>query len=225
MQRTLCYLLVTLAGCAGTQQSDPDRPVRSACSGMSCFRERDIRDVQLLDDDTLVVFVGPQRCAFRMELQGPYCGYVSFSLDFDLDARNQLLGGSTQPRICTNDRPYINDPFARSAEGVMPGGRGPRPSGVDSFDRCRVAQIIPLTDDELMEAYVETGVQAPLPPVGSGEVSVEEARTEEEISTEGMGAGPLGGADPQGNESEPGEAEREQPGPTTIGDDGAASEP
>jgi hypothetical protein len=175
-----------LSGCAGAPESESEAPPSLAtarCSTMECFREREIRDVQLLDADTMVVFIGPQRCAFRMELDGPYCGSAGFTVDFDLDRRSSVLGGQ-QPLICIYDRPYIRDALDnRSAEGVMPGGRGPRPSNTDSFDRCRVEQIIPLSDDELLETYVEAGAQAPLPPVGSGEISVE--NEEEEGETQG----------------------------------------
>lgn len=173
--RLVVYSLAAAASsCAGTPENAADRPVRSACGGLECFRERDIRDVQLLDQDTMIVFVGPQRCAFRMELEGTNCGFVGFTVDFDLDQRSRLVGD--QARICIYDRPYIRDPLSRqSAEGVMPGGRGPAPSTTDFLRQCRVDQIIPLSDDELLEAYVETGSQAPLPPVGSGEISVGEA--------------------------------------------------
>lgn len=172
-------MTVASIGCAGTPEGTSDRPVRSPCAGLECFRERDIREVQLLDPDTMIVFVGPQRCAFRMEVQGSDCGYIGFTVDFDLDRRSRVLGD--QAPICLNDRPYLRDPLdptSRSAEGSMPGGRGPAPASTDLLIRCRVDQIIPLSDDELLEAYVETGSQPPLPPVGTGEISVGEGEEE-----------------------------------------------
>jgi hypothetical protein len=187
---SVAVTLPILAGCASG--FDPDRPVQSACAGMQCFRESEIRDVELIDDQTLVAFVGPQRCAYRMELDGNYCGYTILGpmIDFQPSRRSQILADEgVEQRICLTDRPYVSDPVTqrlgasedlstqrgrgRSAVAGLPAPVTGRLAGsLDRGDQCRVAKITPLNDDELLELYTDKGKQPPLPPVGSGEISV-----------------------------------------------------
>jgi hypothetical protein len=190
MRYFVLLLLVLCAGCA----TDPDVPVRSACADMSCFYERQIRDVQFLGTKTLIAFVGPQRCAYRMELTGSFCDVgVGPYVNFDNPGKRGSNSGDA--RICIYDRPYIYDPMLGgrgedSSDGLRGGPVSGLPApetyrnrgvGADHNDQCRVLQITPLTDDELLEVYTEKGVQSPLPPVGSGEVTVGD-------QTEGEGA-------------------------------------
>ena len=205
---SIALTLPILAGCATT--ADPDKPVVAACAGVQCFRERDIRDIEFLDDHTLVAFVGPNRCAYRMELDGTYCGYgFGPMIDFvpASGSRRILAGSPREELICLSDRPYVRDPLTdpgamlgtdigggsqRGPSGVPSvgdlrgaAGRGPLGSNApERIDQCRVAAITPLSDDELLEVYSEAGAQSPLPPVGSGQVSVPEDQSASEDSAD-----------------------------------------
>ena len=43
-----------------------------ACSVRDCFYAREVRDFKVVDRDTVIVYVGAQKCAFRVELRGTY---------------------------------------------------------------------------------------------------------------------------------------------------------
>jgi hypothetical protein len=43
------------------------------CSIKDCFYARDVRDFRVIDRNTVIVYVGAQRCAFRLELRGAFC--------------------------------------------------------------------------------------------------------------------------------------------------------
>jgi hypothetical protein len=126
----------------------------------------------MIAQDVIIVFVGARRCAYRMDLfTGSDCSMTMMMpyLDFD----------EADARVCVHDAPYIN---------TGPYGTGP--------ERCRVMTITPLTDDQLLELYAEVGARPPLPPIGSGELSVGE---EDEAAGQGEGEGQPA---PAGQESE-----------------------
>lgn len=223
---SIVLALPVLAGCATT--SDPDKPVTAACSGMQCFREHSIRDIEYLDQNTLVVFVGPQRCAFRMELDGSYCDYgAGPTIDFVPTGRI-VPGATSDNMICLADRPYIVDPMSAASRVGSNGAPVRGQAGVDALrsavgghplgtstaarmdpNQCRVDKITALSDDELLELYTEKGAQSPPPPIGSGQVSVPGAD----------------GAEPAADGAEPatGEAAPAAGGPVTGGAEGAGT--
>ena len=151
---------VLVAACA-TTPPDPNRPIRPACDqSASCFYERDIRSFRVLDSRTVVVLVGRNQCPFKLVVDGFFC---------DLSVSAFLAFNDADGRICTWDRSFVaGGPFVREDEV------------------CRVQQITPLTDDELLEAYATNGIVAPLPAVGSGELEVveEDAPPSGETETE-----------------------------------------
>lgn len=139
---------LALTACA-TVSDDPNRPVTPACDQtVNCFYERSIRSFQVLDDDSVVVLVGADRCPFRLELDGFFCNLrMSTFLAFD----------DPDGRICSWDRTVVaGGPFAREDE------------------YCRVRRVTPMTDDELLEAYATSGLAPPPPAKGSGELEVVE---------------------------------------------------
>jgi hypothetical protein len=140
---------LVIAGCATTPR-DPNRPIEPACDqSENCFYERNIRSFRVLDRRTVIVLVGSNQCPFKLEVDGFFC---------DLSASSFLAFNDNDGRICTYDRTYIaGGPFVRDDE------------------LCRVQQITPLTDDELLEEYANSGIVAPLPAKGSGELEVVEA--------------------------------------------------
>ncbi|HSG66374.1 MAG TPA: DUF6491 family protein [Gammaproteobacteria bacterium] len=147
-------ILAICASCA-TQPVDPNRPISPACDqSASCFYERNIRSFQVLDDRTIIVLVGRNQCPYKLELDGFFCD-VSMSAFLGFDDQDG--------RICTWDRTIVvGGPFARDT------------------DYCRLRQVTPMTDDELLEAYATKGLTQPLPAKGSGVIEVEESPPTEE---------------------------------------------
>ncbi len=137
-----------LTGCAGTPPA-PTLAGEPACDqDVRCFFERSIRSFHVLDNRSVVVLVGRDQCAFKIELDGFFC---------DLNMASFLSFNDADGRICRFDRTIVaTDPFARDGEF------------------CRVSQVTPMTDDELLEAYATSGRAPPLPARGSGELEVVE---------------------------------------------------
>jgi hypothetical protein len=187
--------VLLVAGCAGAS-TDSGQPVDRACSVSDCFLQRDVRDFEVVGDTTLIVYVGAQRCAFRVELDGTFCD-MTFAPDVFFRTPE---GRVESERICSFDRQIGVDggPFTESFPDAQPNVfRSPR-------SQCRIMNVASITDDELVELYVERGLIAPPPPIGQGEINVEGA-------TEGP-ADDAAGAPP--------EAAVEQP---TVPDESASS--
>ena len=154
---SLClFLSVALGGCAGTPP-DPNLARAPACDkDARCFYERSIRSFRVLDNRTVVVLVGRDQCPFKLELDGFFC---------DLNMASFLSFDDPDGRVCRWDRTVVaTGPFARESEF------------------CRVSQVTPLTDDELLEAYATSGLTPPLPARGSGELEVVDEEPLEEAS-------------------------------------------
>ena len=155
-----------VAGCAGSP-TDTSQPVDRACNVSDCFLQREVRDFEVVGDTTLIVYVGGQRCAFRVELDGTFCD-MTFAPDVFFRAP---LGRPESERICTYDRQIGVDGgvFTENFPEAQPDRFGAARS------QCRIMSVESITDDELVELYVERGVVAPPPPIGPGEISVDEA--------------------------------------------------
>lgn len=165
----ICLALpCVLAGCAGTPPA-PRLAGEPACDqNVQCFFERSIRSFHVLDNRSVVVLVGRDQCAFKVELDGFFC---------DLNMASFLSFNDADGRICRFDRTIVaTNPFARDGEF------------------CRVSQVTPMTDDELLEAYATSGRAPPLPARGSGELEVVEEGALQEAPAEA--ASDLGGSRP-----------------------------
>jgi len=154
--RSLAAPLILLAsGCTTTGSESGQAPVRAECDQRTnCFNQRAVRDFSVLDNSSVVVFVGPQRCPYLVRVDGFYCNlrnsaFISFQ-DFD-------------GLICSLDRSQVY--------GDLFGGR-------DEY--CEIRSVEPLNDDELVETYAADGKVEPLPATGSGELEVIE--TDEEAA-------------------------------------------
>jgi hypothetical protein len=83
-------------------------------------------------------------------------------------------------RICSND-------LGIQVHGGQFTERAPNEAPTDRFGNarteCRVASVTSITDDELVEFYVQRRVIPPLPPMGTGEIEVGEQ--EHEAADEG----------------------------------------
>jgi len=72
MRLRLLSGVLLVAGCASSP-TDNTAAIDRACSVESCFLERDVRDFEVIDQTILVVYVGSQRCAFKVDLLGTAC--------------------------------------------------------------------------------------------------------------------------------------------------------
>ena len=142
----LIILYLTLIACSST--GGPRIP--AGCSMTDCFFERSVRDFDVLENETVVVFVGAQRCPYLLKLDGFLC---------DLRTAPYLEFEDVDERICPFDRSFVH-------AGPFGGTR------VDEL--CRILEVKPLTDDGLLEAYVEEGILPPPPPTNPAEIQVRE---------------------------------------------------
>jgi hypothetical protein len=197
----LAWLVITSLTAACASQSprttaDASQPLPRACTVAECFNERDVRDFEVLNSTTLVLYVGPQRCAFRVDLTGTFCDltfapqvyFRRSSAALDTDERALASGArALNDKICANDIDVGVDGGAfTESQPVSPIDQrlptSPRGAIFDNGanDRfgnrrsdCRVRDVASLTDDQLVELLVDRGVVAPPPPMGSGEIQVQ----------------------------------------------------
>lgn len=163
---------------------DTTQPVDRACSVQDCFIEREIRDFEVVNQTTLIVYVGSQRCAFQIELRGTFCDltfapdiYFHSPNDFERNDERDIFTGSPSRRlgdlrVCSNDIGISVDGgvFTENPQSNQPPDRfGNRRS------ECQIANVTSVTDDELLQLYVDHGV-APPPPMGSGQIEVGEQK-------------------------------------------------
>lgn len=184
--------VLLLAGCASTP-TDNTTAVDRACTLADCFYERDVRDFEVIDRTTLVVYTGSQRCAFKVELTGTFCDMTfapdvyfrgpSDAIQTDRRSGDAVFGtnlGDRTLRVCANDLSISVDGGAftetRSPGTNRAGADSTR--GVDRFGQtrseCQVMDVSSLTDDQIVELYVSRGLVPPPPPMGSGEIEVGE---------------------------------------------------
>lgn len=193
-------LLVAVTAHGQRNNKDDTAAVRRACSVADCFHERDVRDFEVIDQTHLIVYAGSQRCAFHVELRGTLCD-LTFAPELFFTKANEVPDGR-MPRggEPASDRAQV-DPFdifettrrerrdlrvcGNDLSIMVHGGRfsesvSSTPVTRDRFGEprvntdCRVSRVVSITDDQLVEFYVERGVVPPLPPMGSGEIEVGE---------------------------------------------------
>jgi hypothetical protein len=185
--------------------ADTTQPVERACSVDDCFTEREVRDFEVVDQTTLIVYVGSQRCAFRVELRGTFCDLtfapeIYFRSPSDFMREEDFFGGSRSGRlgdlrVCSNDIGISVDGgvFTENPQSSQPPDRfGNRRS------ECQIQSVASVTDDELLQLYVDRGVVPPPPPMGSGEIEVGEQQ--EEPATESGEAADAGEEAPASRE-------------------------
>jgi hypothetical protein len=151
------------------------------CLDSECFYARQVRDFEIIDEDTLVVYVGRERCAYRVKVDPLYCNLTFLpDVEFydarqrvftdrmqgvdssrDLLARQHATGAGNQ-RVCVYDNTLALETFNfANTPTQAPMGRV----------ACEVRDIAAISDDELLEVYVDEGLLPPPPPIGSGELS------------------------------------------------------
>jgi hypothetical protein len=150
---------VWLVACSSTPTAS-NEPVER-CSVTECFNHVQVRNYEVIDSTTLVMYVGGQRCPFLVEFDGTFCD-LTFLPGSDILFKTTGMR-QINMRICSNDR-HI---------GIDEGAFSTAPGGDDATAGrlpCQIRQIASLTDDQLIELYVENGITAPPPPFGNGEI-------------------------------------------------------
>jgi hypothetical protein len=181
--RRALFIPLWLAACTSTSQVS-NEPV-DRCETTDCFNQQQVRNFEIVDETTLVVYVGNQNCPFRVEFSGAFCD-LTFLPGTDLVFRPDTMRAIREPdnismRVCSRDTNLGIDegPFSTAPGGDdFPDDRNP----------CRIRDIASLTDDELLELYVEKRITAPPPPFGTGEITVPDEPVEEGEAAEGNGA-------------------------------------
>jgi hypothetical protein len=177
---------LSLIACTTASQTS-NQPV-DRCPTTDCFNQLQVRNFEVLDPTTLVLYVGNQDCPFLVEFIGSSCDLTflgSTSLVFRSDTvREEFESDLRLTRICARDIGIgiAEDPFTDSGAGDLPG----------TTLACHIRDVASLTDDELLEHYVDRNLAPPPPPLGTGQVTVPEeepaeaagaAETTEEGST------------------------------------------
>jgi hypothetical protein len=198
----MCLGLVLVAVAAHGQRNKDDdaAAAKRACSVEECFFERDVRDFEIIDQTHLIVYTGPQRCVFHIEVRGTLCDLtfapeLYFSRIGEMpDGGSATAGAIADPfgpaatsrqrrdlRICTNDLniQVHGGQFTESVSANAPPDRFGNPR-----TNCQISTVESITDDQLIEFYVGRGVVPPLPPMGAGEIEVGEQDEEEDNEKE-----------------------------------------
>ncbi|HEU4616795.1 MAG TPA: hypothetical protein VFV10_02085, partial [Gammaproteobacteria bacterium] len=129
---------VALVACAGAasgakrdkrDKHDKSGPV-ARCSVTDCFNESAIRSFDIIDDETAVVYVGPQHCPFLVSVEGFHC---SLTVTPEIRFLRPLLGSTrateTTGQICgSRDTLYVYTGIVSPeiADDVDPFGRRPQ---------------------------------------------------------------------------------------------------
>jgi hypothetical protein len=193
----LCLLLLAVATAHAQRNRDETEATQRACAVDDCLLERDIRDFEVIDRTHVIVYTGSQHCPFYIEVRGTHCD-LTFAPELYFSRLNELPDGplsSTDPlessfgnRIDLNTSSRKNLRICSNDLGIqVHGGQftetAPATPSTDRFGNvraeCRIASVRSITDDELVEFYVQRRVIPPLPPMGVGQIEVPEQDEEE----------------------------------------------
>ena len=194
----LCLPLLAAVSAHAQRNKDETEATQRACGVEDCLLERDIRDFEVIDRTHVIVYTGSQRCAFYIEVRGTHCD-LTFAPELYFSRVNELPDGplsSADPLDSTfGNRIDLNTPSRRNLRicsndlGIqVHGGQftesAPVTPSTDRFGNvraeCRIATVRSITDDQLVEFYVQRRVIPPLPPMGVGQIEVGEQDQDEE---------------------------------------------
>lgn len=172
-------------------QRNRDAGPADRCEATDCFNQLQIRNLEVIDKTTLLIYVGSQRCPFLVEMTGVFCDLtflppfqVVFRPTRQQSARTPPIVGGVgtapdgggpieQTRICASD---IDMGLPADRFNTAIGGVDGDPGGLS----CRIQNVRSLTDDERLQIYVDNEIVAPPPPFGSGTVETPEDPEEPE---------------------------------------------
>ena len=194
----LCLGVLAMATAhAQRNKGDDTGATKRACSVEECFFARDIRDFEVVDQTHLIVYTGPQRCAFHIELRGTMCD-MTYAPELYFSRNGEMpdsgvTGGGIGPgggpsrdaatAFGALDAARSNDRHLRICDNDMAiqvhGGRFTESGSNVTTDRfgnprpdCQVMTVTSITDDQLVEFFVARKVVPPPPPIGTGEIEV-----------------------------------------------------
>lgn len=179
--------LAALTACSMTPRVGVSEPL-DRCETTDCFNQNRIRDFEVIDETTLIVYVGAKECPFLVEFSGVFCD-LTYLPGFDVVFEPSRQRAVREPRLGGGFGSRTDIAFARVcsdsldmgiAQGPFTSAVGDDSGGIDGLS-CTVQNVESLTDDEIMEIYVDKRFAQPPPPFGTGDISVEEP----ESGTEG----------------------------------------
>jgi hypothetical protein len=202
MRRATALLPFFVVGCTGTPTTGDVGPAER-CGVSDCFNQRDVREFDILDEDTVVVYVGARRCPFLVELEPTFCDMtivpgIAF-LQTVLGSPDRLMPMESG-RVCATTRGLVlysgilSPTMLGQRDLGLPGQRrggfpdgGPIggrtnplersfPVAPGSTDVCRVTDVRSVNDEQLVELFAAT--QAPPPPIGEGRLELPEEAEE-----------------------------------------------
>jgi hypothetical protein len=198
----LCLLLLVVDAAHAQRNRDETKATQRACGVEDCLLERDIRDFEVIDRTHVIVYTGSQRCAFYIEVRGTHCD-LTFAPELYFSRANEVrdtpVSSTDSLETTFGNRIDLNTPSDRNLRicsndlGIqVHGGQftesSPATASTDRFGNvraeCRIAGVRSITDDQLVEFYVQRRVIPPLPPMGVGQIEVPEQ------DEEGAGAEP-----------------------------------
>jgi hypothetical protein len=83
--------------CCIANPTAPANAGERACSVKNCFFAGDIRDFEVVDRTTLIVYTGSRRCAFKIELRGALCD-MTYAPELVFSDPNELPQGDANRR-------------------------------------------------------------------------------------------------------------------------------
>ncbi len=191
----LAVALVCNAAPKKRKNADTTQPIDRACTVEDCFLERDVRDFEVIDQTTVIVYVGSQSCAFLIEVRGTFCDLtfapeLYFHSPSDFTRNDVHIAGAAPPlsrplgdlRVCSND-------IGISVDGGVftenPTSNSPPDRYGNRRSECQISSVTSMTDDEILELYVKHRVAPPPPPMGPGKIEVGEQKEEAEAAPPG----------------------------------------
>jgi hypothetical protein len=126
--------------------------------------------------------VGRDRCPFLIKVDSIYCD-LRFLPDISFIKTRRRNDQFMATRVCTHDTGIGLNPMGFASRDANPRvtqesiitGRGlGDPAGDAMFGSdlpCRILDFRPISDDEIIELYVDAGYVAPPPPIGTGQIS------------------------------------------------------
>jgi hypothetical protein len=93
-----------------------------SCSVKDCFFARDVRDFKVVDRTTVIVYVGAQHCAFRIELRGTFCD-LTYAPELVFTDPKDLPLGEQDPRLQHQLAGSGNIAFSEGGDSSLPSQR------------------------------------------------------------------------------------------------------
>jgi hypothetical protein len=174
--------IAALSLIACTTVSQTSNQPADRCPTTDCFSQQQVRNFEVVDRTTLVLYVGSQECPFLVELIGSSCDVTflgSTTLTFRSDTfREDIQSELGLTRICARDIGIglADDPFDVTAD---------EPDTPGNTLACHIRNVASLTDDELLELYVDRNLAPPPPPFGTGQVTAPDEEPTETTGEQG----------------------------------------